>query len=59
MLFLGMVAMQRIVKPRDHPRRIAKGRVLGDVLYALAVDPHLSAIIEAVEKFLAGIGECR
>ena len=59
MLFLGMVAMQRIVKPRDHPRRIAKGRMLGDVFYALAVDPHLSAVIEAVEKLLTRIGKRR
>ena len=56
-LLLGVVAMQRVVKPRDHPRCIAKGRMLGDFLYALAVDPHLPAVVEAVEKLLTGIGK--
>ena len=55
-----MVAMQRVVEPRHHPRGITEGGMLGDVLDALAVDPHLSAVVEAVEKFLAGIGkQCR
>ena len=54
-----MIAMQRVVEPRNHPRRVAEGRMLGDVLDPLAVDPHLSAVIEAVEEFLAGIGKRR
>ena len=51
--------MQRVVEPRHHPRGIAEGGMLGDVLDALAVDPHLSAVVEAVEKFLAGVGKVR
>src|SRR5271169_3826805 len=59
-LLFRMVAMQRVVEPRHHPRRIAERRVLGDVFDALAVDPYLSAVVEAVEKFLAGVGkQCR
>ena len=56
-LLLGVVAMQRVVKPRNHPRCIAKGRMLGDFFYALAIDPHLPAIVETVEKLLSRIGK--
>jgi hypothetical protein len=33
--------------------------VLGDVFYALAVNPNLSTIVKAVEKLLACIGKQR
>jgi hypothetical protein len=56
---VGVVAVQRIVQPGDHPRRVAEPRMLGDLLYALAVDPYLPAVVEAVEKFLARIGKRR
>src|SRR5215472_8174459 len=50
-----MIAVQGIVEPRDHPRRIAESGMLGDVLYPRAIDPHLAAVVEAVEKFLSGV----
>ncbi len=52
-----MITMQRVVEPGDHPRRVAERRVIGDVFDALAVDPHLSPVVQAVQKFLAGIGK--
>ena len=52
-----MIAMQRVVEPGDHPRRVAEGRVLGDVVDALPVNPHLPPVVQAVEKFLAGVGK--
>src|SRR5271165_2329213 len=57
---LGVVAMQRVVEPGHHPRGVAESGMLGDVFDALAIDPDLPAVIEAVEKLLAGIGkQCR
>ena len=56
-LAIGMVAMQRVVESGDHPRGIAKGRMGGHVLDPLAVDPHLPAVVEAIEEFLAGVGK--
>jgi hypothetical protein len=55
-----MVAVQRVVEPGDHASGVAKSRMRGDVFDPLAVNPHLSPVVEAVEKFAAGIGEqCR
>jgi hypothetical protein len=38
---LILILVQRIVKPGDHPRGIAEGGMLGDVLDALTIDPDL------------------
>ncbi len=54
-----VVFVQRVIEAGDHPRGVAEGRVLGDVLDALAVDPDLPAVVEAVEKFLAGVRQHR
>jgi hypothetical protein len=54
-----MVVVQRVVEPGDHPRGVAERRVHSDVLDPLAVDPDFTPVIEAVEKFLAGIGQQR
>ena len=56
---LGVIAMQRVVQPRHHPRGVAEGRVLGDLSDALPVDPHLPPVVEAVEKLFTRIGKCR
>src|SRR6202035_470493 len=58
-LFLLSVLMQRIVEPGDHPRGVAEAGMRGDVLDALAIDPDFAAVIEAVEVFLAGVGQQR
>src|SRR5215469_11553542 len=52
-----MVAMQRIIKTRQHPRGIAESGMLGDVRYPFAIDPHFAAVVEAVEKFRASVGQ--
>jgi len=54
-----MVAMQSVVEPGQHARGIAEGGMLGDVRYPLAVDPHLTPVVEAVEKLLAGVRQLR
>src|SRR5436309_8155002 len=54
-----MVAMQRVIEPSNHPRGIAEGRMLGHVFDPPAVNPDFSAIVEALEKLLAGIGQRR
>jgi len=51
--------IQRVVEACDHPSRVAEGRVLGNVLDALSINPHFAAVIEAVEEFLAGIRQHR
>jgi hypothetical protein len=56
-LILGVISVQRVVKPCNHPRGIAKGRMFGNFLYALAVDPHLPPVVETVEKLLTRIGQ--
>ena len=38
---------------------VAEGRVLRDVLDALAVDPDLAPVVEAFEEFLAGVRQQR
>ena len=53
--FLGVISVQRVVKPRNHPRGIAKGRMFGNFLYALAVDPHLPPVVQTLEKLFAGV----
>src|SRR5207245_5500263 len=58
-LFLFMVRVQGVVEPGDHPCGVAEGRMLGDVLDPLAVDPYLATGIEAVEKLLAGVWQPR
>ena len=52
-LRLGIV--QRIVEPRDHARGVAKGRMGGDVLDALAVDVDLAAVAQRLEILRAGL----
>src|SRR5207249_10675034 len=54
-----VVVVQRIVKPRKHPGAVLKRRMGRDVLDALAVDPDLAAVVEALEKLLAGVRERR
>jgi hypothetical protein len=54
-LALVVVFVQGVVKPCDHPRGVAKGRMCSDVFDPLAVNPHLTPVIEAVEEFFAGI----
>src|ERR1044071_7020336 len=54
-VLLGRV-MQRVVEPRDRARGIAKGRMRGHVVDALAVDPYLAAIAQAFEIFRPGEG---
>jgi hypothetical protein len=54
-----VVVVQRIVEPRQHPGAVLERRVRGDVLDALAVDPDLAAVVEALEKLLAGVREGR
>src|SRR5579871_2648783 len=49
-LFRGRV-MQCIVEPRDRARRVAEGRVGGDVLDPLAIDIDLAALAQALEIF--------
>ncbi len=56
---LLIIAVQRVVEPGDHPRGIAECGMLGDIFDPLAVYPHFSAIVEAVEKLLAGVGQRR
>src|SRR5262245_30684580 len=56
---LGVVAVQRVVEPGDHPRGVAEGRVLGDVFDPLAVDPDLAVVVQALYKFLAGVRQHR
>src|SRR3984893_7903235 len=54
-----MVAVQRVIEPCRHPRGIAERGMLGDIFDPLAVNPDFSAIVEAVEKLLAGVGQRR
>src|SRR5215469_12529116 len=51
----GMVLVQRVVETGDHSRGVAEGRMRGDVLDPLTINPHLAPVIEAVEELLAGI----
>ncbi|MNN39402.1 hypothetical protein D3C81_1534370 [compost metagenome] len=44
--------MQRLVHPGNHARHIAKGRMLGDIAHALAVDPHFAPIVQALQELL-------
>ena len=41
--------VQGIVQAGDHPGRVAKGRVGGDILDALAVEPDLAAVAQALQ----------
>ena len=52
---LGVVRVQRVVKPREHPCDVAERGMAGDVRDALAIDPDLAAIVETVEEFLAAV----
>src|SRR5581483_1182034 len=53
---LGLAVMQRVVKPRDRARGIAKSRMRRDVGDALAVDIDFAAVAQALEIFGAGKG---
>ena len=55
----GMIGVQRVVKPRDHSGGVTECRMVGDVADAFAVDPDFASVIEAVEEFLAGVGQNR
>src|SRR6267154_6838875 len=46
--------MQRVVEPRDRARRIAEGRMGGDVGDPLALNIDFAAVAQALEIFLAG-----
>ncbi len=46
--------VQRVIHPRQHPRRVAEGRMRGHVLDALAVNPDLARIADALQELLAG-----
>jgi hypothetical protein len=51
--------VQRVVHPRQHPRGVAKGGMLGNVLDPLAVNPYLARIADALQEFLAVEGPLR
>jgi hypothetical protein len=51
--------MKRVVEPRDHPRGVTEGRMIGDFFYSLAVNPDFSSVIEAFEEFPTGIRQYR
>ncbi|MNE85592.1 hypothetical protein D3C80_1826100 [compost metagenome] len=46
--------MQGVVHAGDHAGGVAEGRMLGDVLHALAIDPHFAAVVQAFQIFLPG-----
>jgi hypothetical protein len=48
--------MQGVVQTRQHARRVAKRRMRGDILDALAVDPDLAPVAQAVQILGAGVG---
>src|SRR5947209_2819492 len=51
-LVCGLV--QRVVEARDGARRIAEGRMRGQIVDALAVDVDLPAVAQAREVLLTG-----
>src|SRR5690348_12422170 len=51
---LGSGVVERVVYARDRARRIAKGRVRGDVLDPLAIDIDFAAITQAFQIFGPG-----
>jgi hypothetical protein len=51
---LGAGIVQRIIELGDRDRRIAERRVLGDILYALAVNVDLAAVAQRLEELLPG-----
>jgi hypothetical protein len=52
-----VVLVQGVVEAREHPGAVLECRMRGDVLHALAVDPHLAAVVEALEELFAGVRE--
>src|SRR5207248_10457770 len=46
--------MERVVKPRDRTRGVAKGRMRGHVLDLLAINVNLAAVAQALEIFGPG-----
>src|SRR5262249_3702925 len=54
-----VVLVQGVVEAREHPGAVLKRRVRGDLLDALAVDPHLAPVVEAREELLARVGHER
>ena len=48
--------VQGIVQAGNHPGRIAEGRVCGDIFDALAVEPDLAPIAQALEILAPVIG---
>ena len=51
---LGFLGVQRIVEQRHRSRRIAKGRMGGDVLHPLAVDVNFAAVAQRLQEFRSG-----
>src|SRR5690606_8679163 len=51
-----LLVVQSVIQAREHARGIPEGGMIYDVLYALAVDPDLTAIVQTVEILLAGEG---
>jgi len=49
------VVVQRVVEPSQHAHRIAEGRMGGHILDALAIDPDLAPVPQALDIFLPGI----
>jgi hypothetical protein len=50
---LGIV--HRVIQPGHRARRVAKRRMGGDVGDALAVDPHLAPVAQALQVLIAGV----
>src|SRR5262249_39073791 len=55
-LGFALVVVQGVVETRHHPRRIAEGRMRGDVFRAFAVDVDRAAVSEGGQVFLARLG---
>ncbi len=46
------LVVQRVIQARQHAGGIAEGRVRGDVLHPLAVDPNLAPVAQALHELL-------
>jgi hypothetical protein len=50
-----VVCVQGVVEARDHTCAVLKRRMLGHLVDALAVNPELAVVVEAIEIFAAGV----